>query len=321
MRVHRVAPVVVLALLVASGAAPARATDPADAPPVTDPGIRPEAPEQSDDALFEDEEDFDLLEDASARDPFEVLNRDVFSFNRTVDRYFFDPITRGYQRAVPAPGRNAFYRAFQNLDSPMILVNHMAQFRVVDSASTLTRFVINSTIGVVGLFDPAAGYFEVYRVEGDFGQTLARYGTPSGPFLMLPVFGPSTVRDVFGDVVDILVDPVSYFLGPLRWWTLALGGGEGLTTLEAHIDEREELEKGSVDFYSALRSAYLQSRDAMVREAREQQFASDQLSPPPAASFAIFASSATSSASRFWRFTIDTNSERRSASSETEPSR
>jgi len=275
MRVHRVAPVLVLtlfALWVAFGAAPARAAEPAAALPVTDPEVPPEAPatEPSDDALFEDEEDFDLLEDASARDPFEIFNRDVFSFNRTVDRYFFDPITRGYQHTVPAPGRHAFYRAFQNLDSPMILVNHMAQFRVVDSASTLTRFVINSTIGVVGLFDPAAGYFEVYRVEGDFGQTLARYGTPSGPFLMLPVFGPSTVRDAFGDVADILMDPVSYFVGPFRWWTIVLGGGEGLTTLDAHIDEREELEKGSVDFYSALRSAYLQSRDAMVREARGQ---------------------------------------------------
>ena len=152
----------------------------------------------------------------------------------------------------------------------MILANHMLQFRVVEAASTLTRFVINSSIGVVGLFDPAASYFEVYRIEGDFGQTLARYGTPSGPYLMLPVFGPSTVRDVFGDVVDILADPVSYLLGPVRWWTLALGGGEGLTTREAHIEDLQTLEEGSVDFYSALRSAYLQSRDAMVREARGQ---------------------------------------------------
>ena len=128
-------------------------------------------------------------------------------------------------------------------------------------------------LGLGGVFDPAANWFQVYRREGDFGQTLARYGTPSGPFLMLPVFGPSTVRDVFGDVVDILADPVSYLLGPWRWWTLVLGGSEGLTTREAHLDEMNALEAGSLDFYSALRSAYLQNRDAMAREARESAVA------------------------------------------------
>ena len=265
MRAQRVALALVLALFASIAALPARADHPIEPAPAADSAAAP-----GDDPLFDEDEDFDLLEDASNRDPFEGLNRDVFTFNRTVDRYVFDPVTRGYQFAIPAPGRHAVYRAFQNLDSPMILANHMAQFRVHDAASTLTRFVINSSIGVVGLFDPAASYFEVYRIEGDFGQTLARYGTPSGPFLMLPVFGPSTVRDVVGDVVDIMADPISYLLGPWRWWTLVLGGGEGLTTLEAHIDDREELEKGSVDYYSALRSAYLQSRDAMVREARGQ---------------------------------------------------
>src|SRR5262249_59953901 len=146
----------------------------------------------------------------------------------------------------------------------------MLQFRVVDAAVTTTRFALNTSLGLGGLFDPAADWFQVYRREGDFGQTLARYGTPSGPFLMLPVFGPSTVRDVFADVVDILADPVSYLLGPWRWWTIVLGGGEGLTTREAHIDELHELEEGSLDFYSALRSAYLQSRDAMVGESHSE---------------------------------------------------
>jgi phospholipid-binding lipoprotein MlaA len=266
MRAHRVSLALVIALVVAAGVAPVRASDAADPAPVSDPASAP------DDLFYEDEldDEEELLDAAADRAPFEGFNRDVFSFNRGVDRWLFDPITYGYQTVVPAPGRRAFYRVFQNLDSPMILVNHMLQFRVVDSATTLTRCAINSTIGLAGLFDPAASYFRVYRVEGDFGQTLARYGTPSGPFLMLPVLGPSTVRDVFGDAVDIMADPVSYLLGPWRWWTLMLGGGEGLTTLEAHIDERTELEKGSVDFYSALRSAYLQSRAAMAEEARAE---------------------------------------------------
>jgi len=268
MRAHRAAVLVsaLFAMLVAGGAAPARASGAADAAAASDPEVAPDDVADGDDAELGEHED--LLDEVGGRDPFEGLNRDIFTFNRNMDRWLFDPVTRGYQRAVPAPGRHAFYKFFQNLDSPMILANHMAQFRVHDAAATMTRFVLNSSIGLAGLFDPAASYFEVPRVEGDFGQTLARYGTPSGPFLMLPVFGPSTVRDVVGDVVDILADPVSYLLGPLRWWTLVLGGGEGLTTREAHLDELRELEAGSLDFYSALRSAYLQSRDAMVREAR-----------------------------------------------------
>jgi phospholipid-binding lipoprotein MlaA len=252
---------------------PARGSDEIGRIPAADPPPDPISIEEPD-SLFEDgDEEDDLLDESSRRDPFEGLNREFFSFNRSMDRWLFNPITRGYQRAIPTPGRRALYRFFQNLDSPMILANHMLQFRVVDAAGTTTRFVINSSLGVAGLFDPAADWFEVYRREGDFGQTLARYGTPSGPYLMLPVFGPSTVRDVFGDVVDILADPVSYLLGPFAWWTIALGGGEGLTMREAHIDELNALEQGSIDFYSALRSAYLQSRDAMVREARGESAA------------------------------------------------
>jgi phospholipid-binding lipoprotein MlaA len=256
----------VIATLIAS-AYPARASDAPDATVTGAPEVEQKDAEFEDDPLF-DEEYEDLLHGSSDRDPFEELNRSVFSFNRGLDRVFFNPITRGYQLMMPAVGRRAINRAFDNLDSPVILANQMLQFRVFDSASTLTRFVINSSVGIGGLFDPAADFFKVYRREADFGQTLARYGSPSGPYLMLPIFGPSTLRDVFGDVVDIMADPVSYVLGPLQWYTLILGGGEGFSMREAHYEEMKALEAGSIDFYSALRSAYLQSRDAMVREAR-----------------------------------------------------
>jgi phospholipid-binding lipoprotein MlaA len=268
MRPRGVCRSLVLAVIaaLAAGPWPARASDGPDPAVADTPEVEHEALSLEGDPLFDEDEE--LLDESTNRDPFEPLNRSVFSFNRGVDRWFFNPVTRGYQRVVPMPGRRAIYRVFQNLDSPVILANQMLQFRVVDSAGTTTRFVINSSIGIAGLFDPAASFFKVYRSEADFGQTLARYGSPSGPYLMLPVFGPSTVRDVFGDVVDIVADPVSYLLGPLQWYTLALGGGEGLSTRDVHLQELEELEAGSIDFYSALRSAYLQSRDAMVREAR-----------------------------------------------------
>jgi len=266
---------VVTAIAIAAAGASHRASaigEP-DAATETNLEVGDDALRLEEDPLLEDPAD--LGDAADGRDPFEGLNRDVFSFNRRMDRWVFNPITRGYQVAVPEAGRRAVFRAFQNLDSPVVLGNQMLQFRVVDAAGTVTRFVINSTFGVAGLFDPAAGVLEVARSEGDFGQTLARYGSPSGPYLMLPIFGPSTVRDVFGDVIDIMVDPVSYFLGPLRWWTLVLGGGEGLIIRESHLTELEQLEAASVDFYSALRSAYLQSRDAAVREVRSEPAATD----------------------------------------------
>ena len=266
-RVARSLALALIAIGVTGGFSAARASGETDAARTADHAVQ--ADETSGDRDAGPDEEEDLLDEAGGRDPFEGFNRDIFSFNRRMDRWLFNPITRGYQFVVPASGRRAIYRAFKNLDSPVILANHMLQFRVVAAATTTTRFVINSSLGVAGLFDPAADLFHAYRIEGDFGQTLARYGAPSGPYLMLPVFGPSTVRDVCGDVVDILADPVSYLLGPYQWWTLLLGGGEGLSAREAHLDELHALEAGSVDFYSALRSAYLQSRDAMAREARE----------------------------------------------------
>lgn len=218
-----------------------------------------------DDPLFDDEDDFEV-EEFGSRDPFERTNRSIFGFNRGLDAWIFDPITRGYRLVVPAAGREALYRVSLNLDAPVEFVNHMLQFRVVGAASTSTRFLFNSTLGLGGLFDPAESFFGVEPIDADFGQTLALYGTPSGPYLMLPIFGPSTARDVFGDVVDIVVDPLSYVLGPLQWWTLALGGTEGLIVREANFDDFKRLEAGSIDFYAALRSAYLQSRDAAVEQ-------------------------------------------------------
>jgi phospholipid-binding lipoprotein MlaA len=252
------------AIAIGSGAA-ARATAGSDPAGPTEVAAPPDAIAADESA---DEEEEDELPDEASGDRFESWNRDVFSFNRKLDHWLFNPITHGYQLVVPAPGRRAIYRAFNNLDSAVILANHMLQLRPVAAATTTTRFVINSSLGVGGLFDPAADWFHANRIEGDFGQTLARYGSPSGPYLMLPLFGPSTLRDACGDVVDIVADPLSYILGPYQWWTLLLGGGEGLAAREAHIDDLDSLEAGSLDFYAALRSAYLQSRDAMVREAR-----------------------------------------------------
>lgn len=230
------------------------------------------------DPLFDDDFDLDLQE-SSVPDPLERFNRGVFRFNETLDAYAWDPITRGYQLVVPEPGRRSVHRFFQNLESPVIFANQLLQLRLRDAGRTLGRFFLNSTAGLAGIFDPAADGAGLERVEGDFGQTMARYGVPSGAFLMVPLFGPSTVRDFSGDVIDRLMDPLTYLIGPFQWW-LALGASQGLAEREAHAGDLEALEAASVDFYSALRSAYHQSRQAQIRRARgEGDGAQDDLVP------------------------------------------
>lgn len=218
------------------------------------------------DPLFDEE--FDLEISASGvGDPLEGFNRRIFSFNEALDTVAWDPVTRGYQFLVPELVRRGIHRVFLNLESPVILVNQLFQLRFVDAATTTGRFLINSTAGAAGFFDAAAAGADMERVGADFGQTLARYGMPSGAFLVVPLFGPTTVRDLSGDLVDRLFDPLTYVVGPIEWW-IVLGASEGLSQREAHSDALEALEASSIDFYSALRSAYHQSRQAEIRRAR-----------------------------------------------------
>jgi phospholipid-binding lipoprotein MlaA len=220
------------------------------------------------DPLFDEEFDLELSA-SGVGDPLEGFNRRIFSFNETLDTVAWDPMTRGYQFLVPEPVRRGIHRVFLNLESPVILVNQLFQLRFADAATTTGRFLINSTAGAAGFFDAADAGAGMERVGADFGQTLARYGMPSGAFLVVPLFGPSTVRDLSGDVVDRLFDPLTYVVGPIEWW-IVLGASEGLSEREAHSDALEALEASSIDFYSALRSAYHQNREAEIRRARDK---------------------------------------------------
>jgi ABC-type transporter lipoprotein component MlaA len=237
--------------------------------PISDPDL------SAYDPLLDEEFEVDLDERA-VHDPFEGFNRGVFAVNEKLDDFAFDPITKGYQFLVPEPGRVAVFRFFQNLESPVLMTNQLLQLRLGAATLTLGRFVVNSTAGIGGIFDAAGHGAGWERVEADFGQTLARYGCPTGPYLIVPVLGPSTVRDFSGDIVDRLLDPLTYLVGPLQWW-IPLGVSQGLSVREANIEALNALEASSVDFYSALRSAYVQSREAGIREAfgREESDAED----------------------------------------------
>lgn len=279
------------------------------------------------DPLFDEMDGHDLLE----RDPFEGANRWTFAFNQGIDAYLLDPLTRGYQWVVPVSARRGVNRIFHNLHSPVIFANEVLQLRPVPAATTLARFVVNSTLGVVGIFDVAEDVMDLPRGEADFGQTLARYRVPRGPYLVLPLFGPSTARDMVGTVVDLGLDPFTYIVGPLNLqWQLLRGSSQGLAIRDENLHSLDALRDGSVDFYSTLRSAYLQSRrakelevvDATEPEQGEplQEDSTDQ-DLVPEASFSMRSSIAAINASKFSRLAMPENSDRRSASSLTIPSR
>jgi phospholipid-binding lipoprotein MlaA len=176
------------------------------------------------DPLFD--EDFEEFAGPEVYDPFEGGNRWVFRVNQQLDRFFFDPVTRGYCFVVPAPARRSVVRAFSNLNTPIYLVNNLLQVRFRDAAETLGAFLVNSTIGVGGLLD-AGQWVGLAPQPADFGQTLALAGVGNGPYLMIPILGPSTLRDGLGEMVDRFFHPLTYLIGisPQLMW----GGGVGLS--------------------------------------------------------------------------------------------
>jgi phospholipid-binding lipoprotein MlaA len=201
--------------------------------------------------------------DPAERDEIEGSNRAVFSFNEGFYHYLADPVTRGFEWLVPEPGRRAVHRFFLNLESPVIFVNDVLQLAPFDATKTLTRFAVNTTAGLVGLFDVATP-LGVEAHDTDFGETLAVYGTPAGSYVVIPILGPSTARDTFGEIVDALLHPAVWFASPAQQVVLRTSGGISAYDLEKQ--RLDALRATSVDFYAAIRSAYLMDRDARVDE-------------------------------------------------------
>ena len=199
-------------------------------------------------------------------DPLEPVNRAIFAFNLKLDRFVYSPITRVYRFIVPTPARRAVRRVLLNVDTPVTFVNDVLQLEPRDAGVSLLRFIINSTIGIGGLFDVAGAVVGLPGPESDFGQTMALAGMPSGPYLIVPLLGPSNTRDAAGYVIDFLFRPTTYLATPL--FTLIFEGGtefaHGMTTRELQATELQALQAWSIDYYAALRNAYYQSRTAFV---------------------------------------------------------
>jgi len=204
-------------------------------------------------------------------DPFEGWNRRVFRFNLGVDRWAIEPVTRAYSYAVPEAGRHAVRRFFDNLNTPVVLANDLLQGELRAAGVTAYRFTLNSTVGVGGLFDPASA-LGAERHDADFGQTLALAGAPSGPYLVVPLFGPTTVRDAVGTLGNFFFRPTTYLLaGADQFYYMTIyGGSVGVVAREANADGIRLLESSSVDYYAAMRSAYYQTRIAEIWQRRQR---------------------------------------------------
>ena len=203
-----------------------------------------------------------LAEFEQTNDPLEPTNRTLFAVHEAVDQAVLEPVARGYRAVVPQPVRTGISNALGNLRAPVVLLNDLLQGETRRAEATLGRFMINSTVGLGGLLDVAGG-LGVRGHREDFGQTLAVWGLGDGPYLFIPLLGPSNPRDLVGFGVDILADPFG-FLGGTEWvpeaaqWTRT-----GLTTVDTReglLDAVDDVRRTSLDPYATFRSAYRQRR-------------------------------------------------------------
>ena len=205
-------------------------------------------------------------------DPLEKVNRGTLALNQGLDHWIFNPITKTYQFLLPEPVRLSVRRVLANLNAPSVMANDLLQREWKDAGVTVARFAVNTTCGVAGVFDPAKSW-GLQPHSSDFGQTLALAGVPSGAYLVLPVLGPTTVRDGFGNVVDLLFRPMTYLLGPIDqlFFSTIQGGSAGLAARDEHSKELQMLEASSIDYYAALRNAFYQNRTAEIWARREDR--------------------------------------------------
>jgi len=216
--------------------------------------------------------EFTNPKDETLFDPLSGYNEMMTSFNDTVYVYALRPLAQGYASILPRPAREGIGNAFENLLFPVRLVNNLLQFKFQNSIEELGRFVINSTIGILGFMDVAQSEFGLKPHNEDFGQTLGFYGLGGGFHVVLPFLGPSNVRDIVGLVGDTWASPLSYIeerdanlldSSEEEW---ALKGFSGLNKISLHVDEIDALRKDAIDLYPLLRSIYESRRVKQISE-------------------------------------------------------
>lgn len=200
-------------------------------------------------------------------DPLEPMNRAIFKFNDVVDHIVLDPVARMYNAILPDFIRDAIQSFMRNLQSPLIVANNILQGDIGGAGVATARFVVNSTVGVLGLVDVASTHGLAYEDE-DFGQTLAVWGFGDGFYLVLPILGPSSLRDTAGLGADALADPVRIVAenNDNEWVYYTRGIVKGIDTRSRMLKGLDDLRANSLDYYAAIRSAYGQKRASLIRD-------------------------------------------------------
>ena len=219
-----------------------------------------------------EEEDFD--------DPLEDTNRAIFDFNQIVDRNVLVPVAKAYRTVLPDLVRDSIRDFLHNLRAPLIFANDALQGDFERAGQTFARFTLNSTLGIGGLIDVAGQWGQLPYHEQDLGVTFGTWGIPEGPYLVVPILGPSNPRDLSGQVAEGFGDPFNYIVTgnpyTLYWIPFVRGGVSGVDQRSRYIETLADIERTSLDYYATIRSLYRQRRAALIRHEKEQNL------PPPA---------------------------------------
>src|SRR6516165_7340771 len=220
-----------------------------------------------------------VAEEEDFNDPLEDTNRTIFDFNQMVDRNVLVPVAKAYRTVLPDVVRDSLRDFLHNLRAPLIFANDALQGDFERAGETFARFTLNSTLGVGGLIDVAGRWGQLPYHEQDLGVTFGVWGIPEGPYLVLPVLGPSDPRDLAGQVGEGFGDPFNLLVTgnpyTLYWIPYVRGGVSGIDQRSRYIETLSDIERTSLDYYATIRSLYRQRRAALIRHEKENL-------PPPA---------------------------------------
>jgi len=209
---------------------------------------------------------------ANGPDPGERVNRGIFGFNEGVDRFVLGPVAKGWDVVMPERVQWGFTNFFANLRMPVVFLNDVLQAKPVAAGQDLARFLVNTTVGIVGLID-MAGRMDIPANDEDFGQTLGAWGVGPGAYVVLPLLGPSSMRDTVGLVVDTVTTPHHYFVSRTVSWSGA--AVNVVNTRARYAEEIEENRTSALDYYVFMRNAFLQNRQRRVEDAADSDSETD----------------------------------------------
>jgi phospholipid-binding lipoprotein MlaA len=215
------------------------------------------------------DDDWDDVAEVKVHDPIEPVNRGIFWFNHQLYTYIAKPFSAAYKTVFPEVIRKGIRNAYDNVRFPVRLVNHTLQGRLDRTAQETGKFLVNTTAGVGGLMTPADKIPALADVpKADAGQTFAKWGIPQGPYLVFPVIGPTTTRDLVGTAGDTVLNPVSWlaFIFPGAGWTVAVSAPSGAHSVPDRMDTYDMATKDALDPYISARTGYIQYRNAQTKK-------------------------------------------------------